>query len=105
MQSQYGPGGQFEPDWHASQGPLAPPPPGPEAPPPPMEEPQAPPPARPAWRTVQQRQPRRQRTRRSEAPTAAPPPEPEPAPQERQQSWATWQRKSLSRLGEINISN
>ncbi|KAI5118913.1 hypothetical protein M0805_004689 [Coniferiporia weirii] len=96
MHSQYGPGGQFEPEWRPTMGPLAPPPPpGPaDMPPgglggpPPPDEP--PPPARPAWRTVQQRVPRRRRTGKAEAPPAATLAPPEPM-QERQQSWATWQ--------------
>ncbi|EJD02046.1 uncharacterized protein FOMMEDRAFT_48215, partial [Fomitiporia mediterranea MF3/22] len=102
MHSQYGPGGQFEPEWRPTMGPLAPPhipggdmlpggPGGPGGPPPPGPE-EPPPPARPAWRTVQQRAPRRSRRARTEqqAPTAQTlaPPEPIPHPP----SWTAWQR-------------
>lgn len=96
MHSQYGPGGQFDPDWRPTTGPLGPqppPPPGGDVPPPPPEEPPAP--AKPAWRTVQARQPRRQRTRRGEQPTPAQTLAPEEPQQERQSSWATWQRELL----------
>ncbi|KAH8112336.1 hypothetical protein DFH11DRAFT_1728531 [Phellopilus nigrolimitatus] len=101
MYSQYGPGGQFEPDWRPTMGPLAGPPMpgfgdlppggpgGPGGPPPPGPD-EPPPPAKPAWRTVQQRVPRRKRTGKSE--TLAPPPaQPVELMQERQPSWATWQ--------------
>ncbi|OCB90400.1 hypothetical protein A7U60_g2411 [Sanghuangporus baumii] len=101
-QAQYGPGGQFEPDWqlfrHPTAGPLAPqpPPPGggmPPGPPPPGPE-EPPPPARPAWRTVQQRQPRRRRTRPEAGGPQQPPPGQTLAPQEpipHPPSWSTWQ--------------
>lgn len=98
MHSQYGPGGQFEPDWHPTMGPLAgPPPPGPVdmGPPPPGPD-EPPPPARPAWRTVQQRAPRTRRSRKGEAqmPPSATMAPPEP-PIHHPPSWSTWQRKLL----------
>ena len=80
-----GPGGMLPGAMPPGMG-MGPPPPGPGP-----DEP--PPPARPAWRNIQQRVPRRRRTGRTET-TAMPeatlapePPAPHPA------SWHRWERK------------
>ncbi|KAA1474371.1 hypothetical protein DENSPDRAFT_882747 [Dentipellis sp. KUC8613] len=102
MRSKYGPGGEFDPEWKPTTGPLAPggpaadaPPPPPEAPPPPPEH------ARPAWRSVPTKGSRRLR-RKSDGPPASAPQPPPPPPHEishmmppiqeggRAGSWATW---------------
>lgn len=93
LRSKYGPGGEFDPEWEPDParyggprppggGPPGPRPPGdqapPEAPPPPPE------PARPAWRTIQQR-PRKKKAKEP------PPPPPEPEPRPPVASWAKWE--------------
>jgi hypothetical protein len=109
MKSKYGPGGEFDPDWSVPHvvirqafltfiiyrkpnvgtysGPGGGVPPPDDQPPP--EAPHPPEPARPAWRTVQQRV-----SRKSKKPKEAPPPPPEPELRPPVSSWATWQRKT-----------
>jgi len=95
MRSKYGPGGEFEPDWKPTTGPLAQGPPN--EPPPPPEAPPPPEPARPGWRSVPPRG-----TRRTRKKSEPPPPPSAPAfetpmapmmdPRVAQAgSWATWQ--------------
>jgi hypothetical protein len=129
MHTKYGPGGDFEPDWCVtsntisyfwlilfcrippSRGPLVHPlpvlnddfpgmPPGPMGPPPgsvPMDPPQM---ARPAWRNIQERRPRRQRSRRTEMPEPSLAP---PEPVQHPPSWHRWNRKFLFNFLKIEI--
>ncbi|KAL6309465.1 hypothetical protein BKA93DRAFT_723737 [Sparassis latifolia] len=87
MKSKYGPGGEFDPNWSAvhCRGCGGAPPP--EAPPPPP--PEEPIPARPAWRSVTHRGPRR--SRRNQPAAAAPPEAPPQEVRPPVSSWATWQ--------------
>lgn len=97
MKSKYGPGGEFQPDWHPSS---TAPPPEPPAPPPetPGLPPDLPPPAaKPGWRQIGKRKGKKKDS------AAQPPPPPPQVPRapthhmdpRRQvtQSWATWLRK------------
>jgi hypothetical protein len=73
----------------------------------PPDDPQ---PVKPAWRTVHQRQPRRQKLKKeppttapAAGPPAHPPPQPRPDlgpnvdPRRQVNSWATWRRESLEK--------
>lgn len=94
MKSKYGPGGEFQPDWHPS---TAAPPPEPPAPPPeaPMAPDLPPPAAKPGWRQIGKR-----RGKKKDSSAAPAPPQPprapahHPDPRRQVQSWATWYRKS-----------
>jgi hypothetical protein len=57
--------------------------------------PDEPPPAKPAWRTVHHRTPRKPKLKK-EPPPPAPGPDPGPDPRRQVRSWATWQRELLS---------
>ncbi|KAE9398725.1 hypothetical protein BT96DRAFT_821573, partial [Gymnopus androsaceus JB14] len=82
LKSNYGPGGEFEPDWKPPPGALG----GPSVPSPPPPPPEVPP-VRPAWRSFTQRM-------RNQKKETAPPPQQDPKTQVR--SWATWQRDADS---------
>jgi hypothetical protein len=96
MKSKYGPGGEFQPDWHP---PSTVPPQDPPAPPPEASmPPDFPPPAvKPGWRQIGKRG--KKKKGGSVAPSQHPPPAP-PAPSHHMdprrqvQSWATWLRES-----------
>ncbi|KAF8876849.1 hypothetical protein BD779DRAFT_131950 [Infundibulicybe gibba] len=84
IKSKYGPGGEFEPEWHPPYFPRGPPPP---PPPPPASEPPDLPQAKPAWRSVS-------RKKKKKKPATVPPPPPQaPNPASRSDfpSWASWQ--------------
>ncbi|KAF4603193.1 hypothetical protein EYR38_003603 [Pleurotus pulmonarius] len=95
VQSKYGPGGEYEPEWK----PPAPPGPPADVPPPePPMPPEMPPAAKPGWRFTHRARPRRKK----EQPPAPPPPgpsamqmppgmDPRMDPRRQVQSWATWQ--------------
>ncbi|KAM6501107.1 hypothetical protein JOM56_004121 [Amanita muscaria] len=94
MNSKYGPGGEFEPEWKPGMPPGGPPGPGdgppPDQPPAPEQPPQQ---FRPGWRPV----PGGKKKKKKEAPPAPVAPA-GPAtmavdPRRQIQSWATWQRK------------
>ncbi|TDL27828.1 hypothetical protein BD410DRAFT_893997 [Rickenella mellea] len=82
VKSKHGAGGEYNPDWK----PQGPPPEEPPPPPPPEE---ALPPAKPAWRTVNIRQERKERTAKSKG-ALPPPPPPPPAPAPELPAWAQW---------------
>ncbi|EIM87350.1 uncharacterized protein STEHIDRAFT_55784, partial [Stereum hirsutum FP-91666 SS1] len=92
MRSKYGPGGEFDPDWKPTGGPLAAqaePAPPPEVPPPmPMEPP------RTAWRNVTARTSRGRRRRAESNPPPEAVPTMDPRYHQAGGSWATWQRMS-----------
>ncbi|KAJ7246101.1 hypothetical protein B0H12DRAFT_1126792 [Mycena haematopus] len=89
IQSKYGAGGEFEPDWKPAPGAPGGPPLYP-VPPPPLPEPEF---AKPAWRTVINRRPAEQRktNRRDAAPPPAGAPEAASDPRRQVGSWASWQ--------------
>jgi hypothetical protein len=92
MKSKYGPGGEFQPDWHPS---TAAPPPEPPAPPPEVAPDLPPPATKPGWRQIGKR-----RGRKRDTATQPPPPPQVPVhsvhhidPRRQVESWTTWQRK------------
>ncbi|KAG6867986.1 hypothetical protein C0993_008670 [Termitomyces sp. T159_Od127] len=104
LQSKYGPGGEYNPDWKPAPGAPGGPPLDPQPPPGPPAPPEAPPPAKPGWRKVTPRPPRVKKPKKEAAPPPPPPP-PAPAPQpgpsshphmyrgpDPRTSWAPWIR-------------
>ncbi|KDQ32835.1 hypothetical protein PLEOSDRAFT_1033160, partial [Pleurotus ostreatus PC15] len=95
VQSKYGPGGEYEPEWK----PPAPPGPPADAPPPePPMPPEMPPAAKPGWRFTHRARPRRKKEQAPAPPPPGPsamqmPPgmDPRMDPRRQVQSWATWQ--------------
>ncbi|KZT64237.1 hypothetical protein DAEQUDRAFT_732909 [Daedalea quercina L-15889] len=94
VKSKHGAGGEYTADWRPPPVEDQPPPPPAVEPPPPSQAGDAP--ARPAWRTVNVRQERRQKAKAKALPPpqAAPAPVPEP-PTPNLPAWAQWKPNPL----------